>query len=417
VPAGSKVIRFCFYNVRSIPLRTLCFFAGQAKPFFIFVSAMAATLFLTFNDAPSGIYAGQVIDVCRYVNAHTPVKLRLVAFISLRGFMAARKKIKAQLPDALVLPMLPKAKNWKLNRFAFNLVCRITGARQCMARGPFATALALRVREKGLLQQVVFDARGAYIAELTEYNVIPDEAVKREIAEVERRCVLESNRQLAVSEALVHYWRDTFGYNGNTHRVIPCTLNSNTVFTPVSEEAVLLARQKLGIPADATVLVYSGSVAGWQSLDDFGQRMLPLMQQNEKLHLLLLIKQLPEHFAPQAEYATRIHRHWLSPEEVGTALAAADLGWMLREDAITNRVASPVKFAEYLAAGLHVLISDNLGDTTAFVQQHGCGIVWDGKIIPAPQPLSLAQRQKAQQLAQKYFLKARFTEAYADLLN
>lgn len=378
---------------------------------------MAATLFLTFNDAPSGIYAGQVIDVCRYVNAHTPAKLRLVAFLSVRGFWAARKKIKAQLPDALVLPMVPKAKNWKLNGFTFNLVCRFTGAKACMARGPFATALALRAREKGILNQVVFDGRGAYIAELTEYNVIPDEAVKREIAAIERRCVLESNRQLAVSEALVDYWRETFGYNARTHRVIPCTLNSNTVFTPVTEESVQQARQKLGIPADAAVVVYSGSVAGWQSLDDFGSRMLPLMQQNEKLHLLLLVKQLPENFAPLAQYAARIHRHWLAPEEVGTALAAADLGWMLREDSVTNRVASPVKFAEYLAAGLHVIISGNLGDTTAFVAQHGCGVVCTTNQFPAPQRLSLAQRQNAQQLAKTYFLKTRFAEAYADLLK
>ncbi|MCA6365224.1 MAG: hypothetical protein IM638_19485 [Bacteroidetes bacterium] len=378
---------------------------------------MAATLFLTFNDAPSGIYAGQVIDVCRYVNAHTPAKLRLVAFLSVRGFWAGRRKIKAQLPDALVLPMVPKAKNWKLNGFTFNLVCRFTRAKACMARGPFATALALRAREKGILQNVIFDGRGAYIAELTEYNVIPDEAVKHEIASVERRCVLESNRQLAVSKALVDYWHETFGYNGNTHRVIPCTLNSNTLFTPVSDEAVRQARQKLGIPANATVVVYSGSVAGWQSLDDFGARMLPLMQQHENLHLLLLVKSLPEHFAPLAQHAARIHRHWLAPEEVGTALAAADLGWMLREDSVTNRVASPVKFAEYLAAGLHVIISSNLGDTTAFVLQHGCGIVCNGENIPAPQPLSLAQRQKAQQLAQTYFLKTRFADAYADLLK
>jgi hypothetical protein len=378
---------------------------------------MAATLFLTFNDAPSGIYAGQVIDVCRYVNAHTPAKLRLVAFLSVRGFWAARREVKTQLPDALVLPMVPKAKNWKLNGFAFNLVCRITGAKSCMARGPFATALALRAREKGILQKVIFDGRGAYIAELTEYNVIPDEAIKKEIATIERRCVLESNRQLAVSEALVEYWRETFGYNGSSHRVIPCTLNSNTIFAPVSEEAVRQARQKLGIPAQATVVVYSGSVAGWQSLNDFGQRMLPLMQQNPNLHLLLLIKQLPENFAPLAQYATRIHRHWLSPEEVGTALAAADHGWMLREDTVTNRVASPVKFAEYLAAGLHVIISGNLGDTTAFVARLNCGVVCTTSQFPAPQPLSLTQRQNAQQLAQTYFLKARFAEAYTDLLG
>ena len=373
-------------------------------------------LYLTFNDAPSGIYAGQVIDVCRFVNKHTPAKLRLVAFVSLRGFGEARQKIKSKLPDAIVLPMVPKAKNWKLNGFAFRLVCRFTGQTECIARGPFATALALRARKKGVLKKVIFDGRGAYVAELQEYNVIPDEAVKREIPAIERDCVLHSDKRLAVSEALVNYWSEKFGYTGQAHRVIPCTLNSSTTFTPITERAVTEARASLGIPADACVVVYSGSAAGWQSLDDFGTRMLPLLEADEKLHLLLLIKTVPGTFAPLKAFPKRVHQRWLAPEEVGSALTAADWGWMLREDTVTNRVASPVKFAEYLAAGLQVIISDHLGDTTAFVQKHNCGIVAGNTPLPAPAQLQIEARKNMQELARLHFTKETYIAAYTDLL-
>ncbi|MGL5889170.1 MAG: hypothetical protein ACRC3B_04760, partial [Bacteroidia bacterium] len=315
-----------------------------------------------------------------------------------------------------VLPMVPKAKNWKLNGFAFRLVCRFTGQKACIARGPFATALALRARKKGVLSKVVFDARGAYIAELQEYNVIPDEAVKREIPAIERDCVLQSDKRLAVSEALVNYWREKFDYTGNAHRVIPCTLNSSTTFAPITETAVAEARTKLDIPADACVIVYSGSAAGWQSLDDFGARMLPLLEADEKLHLLLLIKNMPGTFEPLKVFPKRVHQRWLAPEEVGNALTAADWGWMLREDSVTNRVASPVKFAEYLAAGLQVIISDNLGDTTEFVRKHHCGIAAGNETLPAPAPLHIETRKNMQELARLHFTKETYIAAYTDLL-
>lgn len=374
-------------------------------------------LYLTFNDAPSGIYAGQVIDVCRFVNAHTPHQLRLVAFVSLRGFSESRRKIKQQLPNAIVVPMLPKARNWKLNGWTFRMICRLTGEKSCIARGPFATALALRARNKGIINQVVFDGRGAYIAELQEYNVIPDKTVKQQIPAIERDCVLQSNKRLAVSAALVDYWREKFNYTSTAHQVIPCTLNSNTRFIPITAKAIAEARASLDIPVDACVVVYSGSTAGWQSLDDFANRMLPLMQADEKLQLLLLVKNLPGTFVPLKHFPKRVHQRWLAPEKVGTALTAADWGWMLREDTITNRVASPVKFAEYLAAGLQVIISEHLGDTTAFVRQHQCGVIVEGDSLPVIESVKPEIRVKMQELAQLHFTKETYIAAYSDLLS
>ena len=48
---------------------------------------------------------------------------------------------------------------------------------------------------------------------------------------------------------------------------------------------------------------------------------------------------------------------------------------MLREQSDTNKVASPVKFAEYLYAGLPVLITENLGDFSNYVIENDCGFI------------------------------------------
>src|SRR6188472_2638327 len=72
-------------------------------------------MYLTFNDAFSGVYSSQVIDVVNYLNKEVESGVRLVAFISLRNFSTQRKQIKTEIPTALVLPMFPTLCLWKFN--------------------------------------------------------------------------------------------------------------------------------------------------------------------------------------------------------------------------------------------------------------------------------------------------------------
>ena len=48
---------------------------------------------------------------------------------------------------------------------------------------------------------------------------------------------------------------------------------------------------------------------------------------------------------------------------------------IIREESITNQVSSPVKFAEYLYAGLKIIISSNIGDYSKFVLDNDCGFL------------------------------------------
>jgi len=373
-------------------------------------------IYLTFNDAPSGIYSGQVIDVCRFIAEKLQRRVRLVAFISIRGFWANRAKIKKQYSDSIVLPMFPKARNWRRNGVTLGLARLLTGERIIMARGPFAAALGLRLRQRGKIDHLIFDGRGAYVAELSEYQVIPDARVKAEIAGLEKAVVLGSDKRLAVSEALVNYWREQFGYAKEAHSVIPCTLNSGTRFAKPDAAAIEAGRKTLGFSADDIVIAYSGSAAGWQSLEQFGKLMLPLMEQEPRLKLLLLVKSLPADFLPAQRFPARVQQRWLEAEAVGEALQLCDHGWLLREQTVTNRVASPVKFAEYLAAGLKVLISENLGDSSAFVRKHEAGSVITNEQVPLPGTVSLEEKIRMQALAQNYFVKDSYLENYRSLL-
>ena len=51
-------------------------------------------IYLTYNDAPGGIYNSQVIDVVKYLNSiQSKEKIKLVALISIRGFKENKQKI------------------------------------------------------------------------------------------------------------------------------------------------------------------------------------------------------------------------------------------------------------------------------------------------------------------------------------
>lgn len=371
-------------------------------------------IFLTYNDPPTGVYSSQVIDVCEYLNKQLNANIRLVAFVSIRGFFKSRNKIKNKLPNAIVLPMFPKNKNWSKNIYLLRFVCLILSEKKIIARGPFATTVALTLRDKGLLEKVCYDGRGAYTAELEEYNVDP--SVKNEIRNIEKGAVLESDFRIAVSEALVKYWNKMFGYSDNRHVVIPCTINSKIRSTLPANEKIQILRQRNGFSEPDIVLVYSGSAAGWQSfdlLDDFLNRQ---MAENSNIKVVFLSQNDLSQLKIYRKFSNRISQKWLQHDEVKEFLTCCDYGILIRERTMTNKVASPTKFAEYLLSGLPVLISEQIGDFTDFVSEKKCGQVISEKYTINLQRINYNEKLRCNNLAISTFSKNNYLQDYKKIL-
>ncbi|MCC6384774.1 MAG: hypothetical protein LC117_10990 [Bacteroidia bacterium] len=377
---------------------------------------MSRLIYLTYADQPSGVYSSQVCDVVNYLNQQLNAEVRLVSFVSLRRFSASKQKIKSEVNDAIVLPMLPKANYWKCSLPLLLLVCLMTGCRSILGRGVLATNLALLCRKWGIIKKAGYDGRGAIAAEWSEYEVVPYFNLKNSIDQLEKRAVLESDYRIAVSEKLVDYWRDRYSYSANHHVVIPCLLNSSFGFLHLNRLERKAIRLKSGIKEDATVLAYSGSVSGWQSFGLVKQSLEPLLRKNKNTVLLFMsaadnhIDQLLQEFPGQ------VFRIWVKHQEVSSLLAACDFGILIRNHSVTNQVASPTKFAEYLGAGLPVLISEGIGDYTDFVRKHQCGMVLSpGEIVsslPATRPLP----DFLHKLVKTHFTKESQTPQYLNLL-
>jgi hypothetical protein len=369
-------------------------------------------LYITLLDQfHPGIYSSQVLDVCDYLNEKHKVKIRVVAFLSVKELLRtdAKKQLKKIAPSAIVFPSMPGLKNFEWTAIFLFFICLFTGEKVAICRNVFCTKMALRVKKIGLLKKVVMDGRSAMAAEIEEYDVFPVDYLRKNVRKWEKLAVNNSDFRISVSEKLVSYWKDEYDYKSNEHVVIPCTLDtkhfSETKFLIKNEQKQL--REDLGFSVTDIVAVYSGSNAPWQSFKLLSDNLSQMFDLDPNFKVLFLSKDNEELKALQQKHKGRIVVKWLDHKDVLSYLRCCDYGILLRERSNTNKVASPVKFAEYLYSGLKVLISEDLGDFSAFVVHHNCGSVinLNNKDFKKLGSVSVNEKEHCFELACKYFKK------------
>ena len=366
-------------------------------------------IYLTVNDAPGGVYKSQVIDVLKQINQNTSSPVQLIAFISVRGFKKNKKTIKSWYKHAVVVPMIPGIARWHTNRILLKLRFPHLKNQTCIARNVMAYAIA-----ESHFKTRVYDGRGAIGAELQEYpDMIPNTEIVKDIINWEKKAVLEADFRIAVSNQLVNHWKQSFGYDGDKHVVIPCTV-SQTDNSENKRTAEIL--KELGWQQTDTILIYSGGIAGWQSFDKLTS-IIPGWISKQGVKVLFLTKNCPEIDHLTKTYPKDVKRLWLKPEEVHHYTSIGDYGILIREENITNAVASPVKFAEYLNAGLKVLISNHIGDFSEFVKTNNCGHLLEDLIAKdiSFSKTSPEVKKLIIELAVKHFSKAAHNNSYRHL--
>ena len=372
-------------------------------------------IYLTYADQPSGVYSSQVIDVCNFLNESHNAQIRLVSFISLHSFSKNRQKIKQEMPSAIVLPMLPRMTSFGFNTLMLFFVLLMLNQRSVIARNVLATRLALRLKSF-LKLKVWFDGRGAIAAEWNEYQVVPIQEWKTNIHTWEKSVVLNADFRIAVSEELVKYWNVRYGYNENNHVVIPCTLNTGFRPEMLKQEEIEKERQKMNFKPDDIVLVYSGSTAGWQSFDLLQGFLQKNLSENKNVKVLFLSEKDKNVDQLKIVFPDKIFQTFVKHSEVSRILKSCDIGILIREKSVTNQVASPTKFAEYLSAGLPVIISEGIGDYTSFVQQNDCGWVLDKTSLQLNR-LEISARNRLLQLVIDNFTKKSHNASYTNLIH
>jgi glycosyltransferase involved in cell wall biosynthesis len=350
---------------------------------------------------PLGLLGTQAPEVRRALLVLTSYRHRL------NPKRAAREQsIRAALPGVYVAFAFRPNVGAPFEHYLWNRALRATmkaanfsgdGAVIVHCRGEATAAAAGLLKRRDPRVRVLLDLRGAAEDEANRLNWVAP-YFRWSARRARRLAFSQADGLNAVSTKLIDHTRQS----GLLVREIPqsvvgcCADTTRFHFDPTIRAQ---RRSELNL-GDKFVLCYCGSMAGWQRPDVVAEAFARLLPGMPDAHLLIvsheseiLTNELRGRGVDLQQITTCAARH----DQVASYLMAADVGLLLRENSLTNRVASPVKFAEYLRCGLPVILTPYIGDLSEIAVREGVGATVE--FPPAP----------AEMLAAASGLRARLT--------
>ncbi|MDJ0645800.1 MAG: hypothetical protein QNJ57_07455 [Flavobacteriaceae bacterium] len=209
------------------------------------------------------------------------------------------------------------------------------------------------------VHKIIADVRGAGLEQLLEYS--DKSKLFLTLKRLQRNKVMQSLRSLkaltAVSVSLKNYLKEK-DIDASKIHVVSCLANKSFSFDQNERENM---RGILQLHNEDTLFILAtGGNNAWQNTEktidlllERGFKVLNLSRSSiEK-------KDVINKFVPYAE----VYKY----------LCAADIAIIWREQSITNKVASPVKFSEYVCSGLPVITNQAIDLITDFVKSKNCG--------------------------------------------
>lgn len=370
-------------------------------------------LYVTYNDSPSPIYSSQVVDVVKFINSNLKKPITLFAIVSLRNYFKSKKIIHQQLPDAWVIPMFPYVVLWQLNVIICFFLFLYIKPKVIISRSVLATLIAQYASRN--YTKIIYDGRGAITAEWNEYNVVTSKYLLKKINNWEKSAVIKSHKRISISNALIDYWKEAFSYSSNAHVIIPCTLNSFYTSLNLKEDTIEANRKNMGYSSKDIVFIYSGSNAKWQSFNILNTAITGLLKISINNKFLFLGNSNPFILSLMYAYPNQVNQFCVSEQEIPNLLMCGDYGLLLREESVTNKVASPIKFAEYLACGLGIIITPNIGDYSSYVINNNCGYLWN--TLPLLNRPDSFYKKRLNALAVNDYSKLNFINSFSHVLK
>ena len=273
------------------------------------------------------------------------------------------------------------------------LVTSLLGARQVrkaidehdidiiMARSTLpalSTLLYLRWRNTPF----VFDADGLPLDERVDFaGQRPSSLVYRLLRDIEAQAVRRADVVLTRSRKAVSILQARAGAGTAKDKFhVVSNGRDSALFSPGEASKRIAVKDRLGIPADAPLVVYAGSLGPQYAPEAMLSLFGLILASRPDAHFLVLSGS-PEVMtdlvsAYDSSLASGVTVMRVEANEVPQWLAAADLGLAFREPAFSMQGVAPIKLGEYLLCGLPVVATRGVGDSH-FIDENS-GFLVDG---------------------------------------
>lgn len=224
----------------------------------------------------------------------------------------------------------------------------------------YISALLGEKMKKNFHTKFIFDMRGWWPDEKLEsgnwagtlYLPIYKYFKKKELDFFRQADITVSLTESGKSEIVTNGWQKE-----NKVQVVP-TCTDLSLFQLQGKDKRLALKASLGFPADAKILVYSGSLGGNYPVED----LFLLLRQYLALSPLHYCLILAKYGDTKVALPERTILKSVPYSEVGPHLAACDFGFIYYTKAYSNIGRCPTKLGEYWACGLPAIIPSEIGD-------------------------------------------------------
>ncbi len=186
-----------------------------------------------------------------------------------------------------------------------------------------------------------------------------------------------------VSDSLKDYIKNNYRINNNAQFYkIPCATSVGCHTTNEYTVSRKQYRDKYGIKDNEIVFIYSGGVSSWQCIEETIETYKNLSKLLSQPTRLLVFSHSKDAVKDIVGDNSSVIIDSYRPDELVKALCAGDYAFLLRKDCVTNNVAFPNKFLEYVQSGMRIITTPYVHEIAAQTVKNNLGIIYhmDGNI-------------------------------------
>ena len=233
-----------------------------------------------------------------------------------------------------------------------------------ICRGDLAAYLGVKAFKEFPNSRVLYDNRGLSIeeSEMTYGNQL----IHRINREKKRKALMYAKSHCDmynfVTSPMRDFFIDKYGYDEQLpYTIIPTLYRSEEV----DEEGLQVIKERENYSDHDYIVSYIGSTAAWQSTEQLVQLIKKLGSIAPQVRFFILTNgQIPELETLSEALKCRITVKAVPHCEIKYYLRLSNIGIIIRDNNIVNKVAAPTKIAEYLTNGIRILYSGDIGVIT-----------------------------------------------------